>query len=73
MKLSDWMIKNNLTCQQFAQSICANKTHINRIYHEIVIPGEALAFSIQQATKGEVTVEELRANFVRKKKPEWKR
>lgn len=60
MDLREYLFRHHLTQKAFAELIGYHPIYIREIYHKRKPPGKRLISTIVQATKGEVTEEDLR-------------
>lgn len=59
MKLKLYLVKNRLTIKEFCEIINYSRNQISGVINGKLKPGRKLAKIIEQATNGEVTMEEL--------------
>lgn len=59
MKLAEWMEREKLTDEAFAERVGADRTYIGRIRRGLHSPSLALMARIKGATGGEVTADDL--------------
>lgn len=59
MNLREYLFRNNVQINDFSLFLGYRREHISNVIHGRRRPSKRLAQAIEQATKGEVTAEEL--------------
>ena len=59
MKLQDYITNHGMTDAEFATRIGSSQPHVNRIRRGIIAPSMKIAMRIKEATKGQVTPNDL--------------
>ena len=68
MKIEDYLKKKDMTINKFAEIIDVHRTYISDIIHRRAKPSLALMIRIEEATNGEVSVDEMLEYFHKRKK-----
>lgn len=59
MELRLYLKKNRLTVNEFCEKVNYSRTHVSAVINKRFRPSKKLAKLIEQATNGEVTMEEI--------------
>ena len=59
MDLREYLFHKKLQVKEFGTLVDCSRSYMSRVVHKKIIPSKRLAKSIERATDGEVTVDEL--------------